>query len=179
MVPCLLAFTFPGACAGRRSLKVLLAYLVPVISPLRVTVKVPLEASPASNVPEIVSFAPPPATFWLGVAGPSTYRPILSCISPVRAEITTDEPETTWPSAGEVICPEEFVPCEDDPARPADLAVHRAGIPPEEFAIHREVAPPEEFAVPRVAVAFEDLAVHGEVVPAEESVRRGHPGWLE
>ncbi|MFI9844952.1 hypothetical protein ACIHFD_48590 [Nonomuraea sp. NPDC051941] len=41
-------------------------------SPLRVTVKVPFGALPASNVPEIVWLAPPPATFWLGVEGPST-----------------------------------------------------------------------------------------------------------
>ncbi|WP_155128722.1 hypothetical protein [[Actinomadura] parvosata] len=106
-VPCLLAFTPPGASAGRRSLNVLLAYLVPVISPLRVTVKVPLGALPASNVPEIVWLAPPSAILWLGVEGPSTYSPIFSCMSPVRAETTTDEPEITSPSEGEVICPEE------------------------------------------------------------------------
>ncbi|MFC7103650.1 hypothetical protein ACFQQB_26365 [Nonomuraea rubra] len=32
-VPCLLAFTPPGASAGRRNLNVVLAYLLPVISP--------------------------------------------------------------------------------------------------------------------------------------------------
>ncbi|GAA3576620.1 hypothetical protein GCM10022419_067290 [Nonomuraea rosea] len=69
--------------------------------------KVPFGALPASNVPEIDWFAPPPATFWLGVDGPSTYRPMLSCMTPVRAEIVTEEPEITWPSEGEVICPAE------------------------------------------------------------------------
>ncbi|MEW9554728.1 hypothetical protein [Nonomuraea sp. NPDC050783] len=106
-VPWRLAFTLLGVSAGRRSLKVTLSYLVPVISPLSVTVKVPFGASPASNVPEIVWLAPPPTTFVEDVEGPSTYSPIRNCMSPVRAEIVTDDPDTTWPSDGEVICPEE------------------------------------------------------------------------
>ncbi|GAA2220526.1 hypothetical protein GCM10009850_122450 [Nonomuraea monospora] len=69
--------------------------------------KVPLGAAPASNVPDSVWFAPPEAILWLGVEGPSTYSPILSCMRPVRAETTTEEPEITSPSEGEVICPEE------------------------------------------------------------------------
>ncbi|PRX64669.1 hypothetical protein B0I32_10830 [Nonomuraea fuscirosea] len=115
-VPCLLACTFPGAAAGRRNLNVLLAYLVPVSSPLRITVKEPLGASPASNVPEIVWLAPPAATFWLGVEGPSTYSPTVNCIRSVRAETVTEELDTTWPSEGEVICPAE-------PARQVELAM--------------------------------------------------------
>ncbi|SDL55722.1 hypothetical protein SAMN05421869_12755 [Nonomuraea jiangxiensis] len=103
LVPCILAFTLPGASGGRLSLNVLVAYVELVSSPLRVTVKVPLGAFPVSNVPEIVWFAPPPATFWLGVSGPSTYRPMFNCTIPVRAEIVTDEPVITWPSEGDVI----------------------------------------------------------------------------
>ncbi|MET8984033.1 hypothetical protein ACFYUK_14445 [Nonomuraea wenchangensis] len=110
VVPWRSALTLLGVSAGRRSLKVLLSYLVPVISPLRVTVKVPFGALPASNVPEMVWLAPPPATFTEPVDGPSTYSPMRSCISPVRAEMVTDDPETTCPSDGEVICPEAPLP---------------------------------------------------------------------
>lgn len=102
-VPCRRASTLPGAVAGRRNLNETLAYLVPVISPLRVTVKVPLGTSSASKVPDSVWFAPPEATCRLGVEGPSTYSPILNCMSPVRAETVTDEFEITSPSEGDVI----------------------------------------------------------------------------
>jgi hypothetical protein len=54
LVHFLLTFTSVGTGAGLRRVNVLPAYVVPVISPLRGTVKVPAGVSPASKVPEIV-----------------------------------------------------------------------------------------------------------------------------